>query len=261
MMMTYVRPKKHLGQHFLKDLNIAEKIATALTGHGAYQEVLEIGPGTGVLTQYLMQGSHQVHLIDVDQESVNYLKEHFDQLGERIMHGDFLKKDLSELLASPFAIIGNFPYNISSQIFFKILDYRDKVPEVVCMIQKEVADRLVSPPGNKTYGILSVLLQAYYNMEYLFTVPPHVFNPPPKVNSAVIRLQRNEIKQLDCDEKLFRIIVKQGFQNRRKTLRNALKTINLPEQIRKESILSARAEQLSVEQFVELTHLISSCPK
>lgn len=257
--MSYVRPKKHLGQHFLTDLSIAKRIARALSGHGDYKQVLEIGPGTGVLTQFLLSQDWDTHLIDIDGESISYLREHFPGLGERIFEGDFLKESFETKMGSPFAIIGNFPYNISSQIFFRVLDLRNEVPEVVCMIQKEVADRLVSPPGNKSYGILSVLLQAYYDLEYLFTVGPKVFNPPPKVNSAVIRLKRNDREALGCDEKLFRRVVKAGFQMRRKTLRNALKPINLPEQMREAAILDRRAETLSVEDYIALTNQITSC--
>ncbi|GAB5523634.1 MAG: 16S rRNA (adenine(1518)-N(6)/adenine(1519)-N(6)) -dimethyltransferase RsmA [Roseivirga sp.] len=257
--MSYVRPKKHLGQHFLTDLSIAERIAKSLSGHGNYQQVLEIGPGTGVLTQFLIKQDWDTHLIDIDRESIAYLHAHFPDLGEQIFQGDFLKDAVEDNLDGPFAIIGNFPYNISSQIFFKVLDLRNDVPEVVCMIQKEVADRLVSPPGNKSYGILSVLLQAYYDLEYLFTVGPKVFNPPPKVNSAVIRLKRNERAALGCDEKLFRRVVKAGFQMRRKTLRNALKPINLPEPMREAAILDRRAETLSVEEYIALTNQITSC--
>jgi len=254
-----VRPKKHLGQHFLRDKSIAQKITSALTGHGGYREVLEIGPGTGVLTEFL-QPEYPGHLslIELDQESVTYLKAHYPALSDRIHFGDFLRTDLKALIPSPVAVIGNFPYNISSQIFFRILDHRNEIPEVVGMIQKEVADRLVSPPGNKQYGILSVLLQAFYRLEYLFTVEPAVFQPPPKVRSAVIRLQRNETKELGCDEQLFRKVVKQGFQNRRKTLRNALKPLNLPAAETTDPLFDLRAEQLSVEKFVTLTNIIAA---
>ncbi|MFP4091963.1 MAG: 16S rRNA (adenine(1518)-N(6)/adenine(1519)-N(6))-dimethyltransferase RsmA, partial [Cyclobacteriaceae bacterium] len=231
--MTVVRPKKHLGQHFLKDKNIARKIVQGLSRHGSYRQVLEIGPGTGVLTQFLLQEEDFVtSVIELDTESVAYLQEHYPELRPRIYSRDFLKTDLMELMKEPFAVIGNFPYNISSQIFFRILDIRNEVPEIVCMLQKEVADRLKSPPGSKEYGILSVLLQAYYDIDYLFTVEPGVFNPPPKVRSGVIRLRRNAVTQLECDEQLFRRVVKQSFQTRRKTLRNALKPLNLPETIR-----------------------------
>ena len=258
--MSSVRPKKHLGQHFLKDLNIAKQITEGLIGHGDYTKCLEIGPGTGVLTQFLIEKDSDVEIsvIEVDRESVAYLKKHFPKLGDRIIEGDFLKIDIAPLFEESFAVIGNFPYNISSQIFFKVLDLKHKVPEVVCMIQKEVADRLISPPGNKAYGILSVFLQAYYDLEYLFTVPPEVFNPPPKVNSAVIRLKRNDRQSLDCDEVMFRRVVKAGFQMRRKTLRNSLKPINLPEEMSADLILDQRAETLSVEDYVALTNRIVS---
>ncbi len=259
--MSIVRPKKHLGQHFLKDLNIAKNIAEALTGHGDYQRVLEVGPGTGVLTQFLLSNDFELHLIEIDRDSVGFLNKNFPELTNRIVEGDFLKVNVAALEAHKFAIIGNFPYNISSQIFFKVLDQKQHIPEVVCMIQKEVADRLVSPPGSKAYGILSVLLQAYYDIEYLFTVEPGVFNPPPKVKSAVIRLKRNLTESIDCDERLFRRIVKQAFQMRRKTLRNALKPINLPEQTRTLPIMDSRAEQLSVNEFVNLTNEISRWQK
>lgn len=246
-----VRPKKHLGQHFLTDLNIAEKIANGLTGHLDYSEVLEVGPGTGVLTQFLLQSDFDIHAIEMDRESVPYLKEHFPSLESNLIEGDFLKLKLDEITDGPLAIIGNFPYNISSQIFFKTLDERDKVPEVVGMIQKEVADRIAAGPGSKTYGILSVLVQAYYDVDYLFKVPPHVFNPPPKVESAVVRLRRNETAEVECGYSVLKAVVKQAFNQRRKTLRNALKTLTFgtdPE----EGILQKRAEQLSVEDFVKL---------
>lgn len=249
-----VRPKKFLGQHFLKDQDIAEKIVLGLTGHGGYQHVLEVGPGTGVLTQFLIKLSqYETTVIEIDEESVAYLHRKYGNLP--ILEEDFLRFDFFTL-PHPFAIIGNFPYNISSQIFFKVLEHRQIIPEVVGMLQKEVADRICSPPGSKTYGILSVLLQAYYETAYLFTVEPHVFYPPPKVRSAVIRLQRNSVEYLDCDEILFKKLVKQGFQNRRKTLRNALKPLNLPELIRSLPMLNLRAEQLSVEDFIKLTQQI-----
>ena len=257
--MSFVRPKKHLGQHFLKDLSIAERIAKALTGHGEYKSVLEVGPGTGVLTQFLLKEPYNTWVVDIDKESIAYLREHFPELEDRIIDADFLKHNFIEATGSPMAIIGNFPYNISSQIFFRILDFRNQVPEVVCMIQKEVAERIAEPPGSKTYGILSVLLQAYYDIEYLFTVKPGVFNPPPKVNSGVIRLKRNNVQSLNCDENLFKSVVKAGFQMRRKTLRNALKPINLPAALADDPILDLRAETLSVNQFVDLTNKISAC--
>lgn len=253
-----VKPKKHLGQHFLKDQNIARKIVDALAAdYGG--KVLEIGPGTGVLTRYLLERyGEQLVLIDIDTESIEYLRSNFPSVSDRIIEGDFLKEDLSSMLGGRYAVIGNFPYNISSQIFFKILDERDHVEEVVCMLQKEVAVRLVSPPGNKDYGILSVFLQAWYDMEYLFTVEAGVFQPPPKVKSGVIRLRRNKLKQLACNEVLFRKVVKQGFQNRRKTLRNALKPLNLSDQIKALPVLDKRAEMLTVNEFVELTNEIEA---
>ncbi len=252
--MDRVTPKKHLGQHFLKDLNIARQIVQALSGHKNYATVLEIGPGMGVLTDFLLEErADDLYLMDIDHESVSYLNKKYKDLSDRIIQGDFLKADLAKLFSAPFAIIGNFPYNISSQIFFKILEHRNQVPEIVGMLQKEVAERIASGPGNKQYGILSVLLQAYYDIEYLFTVEPVVFNPPPKVRSAVIRLKRNEKQELGCDEALFKRLVKQGFQNRRKTLRNALKAINLPPEVVALELLDKRAEQLSVEDFVSLT--------
>jgi 16S rRNA (adenine1518-N6/adenine1519-N6)-dimethyltransferase len=251
-----VRPKKHLGQHFLKDQNIAAKIADALMGHGNYKHLLEVGPGTGVLTQFLLQKEYEVHAVEMDSESVVYLKRNFIQLTDNLIEGDFLKLDFDELTEGPLCVIGNFPYNISSQIFFKVLDNRNKVPECIGMIQKEVADRIAAAPGSKTYGILSVLLQAYYDIDYLFKVPPGVFHPPPKVDSAVIRLRRNSVEQLDCDEKLFVRVVKAAFNQRRKTLRNALKTFTFataPD----EHLLTLRAERLSVEDFVHITKCIA----
>jgi 16S rRNA (adenine1518-N6/adenine1519-N6)-dimethyltransferase len=251
-----VRPKKFLGQHFLKDQNVARKIVDSLEGYAA-PGVLEIGPGMGVLTQYLIKKENiDLWVVEIDRDSVAYLHEHYPSLSPHIISGDFLEMDLVTILPGNFSVIGNFPYNISSQIFFKILDYRNQVDQVVCMLQKEVADRIASQHGNKTYGILSVLLQAYYSIQYLFKVPPGVFVPPPKVMSAVIRLKRNERKQLGCDEKLFVQVVKQGFNNRRKTLRNALKNLNLAAEINALSLLDKRAEQLSVDDFIHLTRLI-----
>ncbi|WP_457064136.1 16S rRNA (adenine(1518)-N(6)/adenine(1519)-N(6))-dimethyltransferase RsmA [Hymenobacter sp. UYAg731] len=253
--MNTVRPKKHLGQHFLADPNIARNIVGALQLPDAVKEVLEIGPGMGVLTQYLLQNpAYQTSVVEIDTESVAYLKVHYPALTERIYATDFLKQSLAVMFPDqPLAIIGNFPYNISSQIFFAVLNNRQQVREVVGMIQKEVAQRLAEPPGSKTYGILSVLLQAFYKIEYLFTVPPHVFNPPPKVESAVVRLTRNDTLQLDCDEKLFFRVVKQAFQTRRKTLRNALKPFGMPAEATTDPIFEKRAEQLGVADFVRLT--------
>ncbi|GJM28859.1 MAG: ribosomal RNA small subunit methyltransferase A [Cyclobacteriaceae bacterium] len=252
-----VRPKKHLGQHFLKDQSIALRIARSLTGFSDYSRVLEIGPGTGVLTRHLLESTNwDLWMIDVDRESIDFLRRKLSSVSDQIILGDFLKWDGSKI-KPPYAVIGNFPYNISSQILFKILDYRHTIPEVVCMLQKEVAKRLVSSPGNKAYGILSVFLQAYYKLEYLFDVPPSNFHPPPKVDSAVIRLQTLGKYTLECDENLFRSLVKQGFQNRRKTLRNALKGFNLPQEIQGLEVMSLRAEQLSVDEYITLTKTIT----
>lgn len=249
--MSAVRPKKHLGQHFLKDMSIASDIVGALTYHNNYSTLLEIGPGTGVLTDFLIKKETNLAVVEIDKESILFLEKKYPELN--IIQGDFLRMDLKQSISGTYGIIGNFPYNISSQIFFKVLEDKERVMEVVCMLQKEVAKRIASPPGNKDYGILSVFLQAYYTIEYLFTVDEHVFNPPPKVKSGVIRLKRNEIKNLDCDEKLFVRLVKQGFNNRRKTLRNALKPLNLNPELQNNELLNKRAEQLSVEDFVYLT--------
>ena len=253
--MNTVRPKKHLGQHFLADPNIARNIVGALQLPDDVRQVLEIGPGMGVLTQYLLQNpAYETSVVEIDTESVAYLKVHYPALADRIYATDFLKQSLSTMFPDqPLAIIGNFPYNISSQIFFAVLNNRQQVREVVGMIQKEVAQRLAEPPGSKTYGILSVLLQAFYKIDYLFTVPPHVFVPPPKVESAVVRLTRNDVEQLDCDEKLFFRVVKQAFQTRRKTLRNALKPFGMPAEATTDPVFEKRAEQLGVAEFVKLT--------
>jgi 16S rRNA (adenine1518-N6/adenine1519-N6)-dimethyltransferase len=259
-MKETVKAKKHLGQHFLNDLSIAENIVAALSENSDFQQVLEIGPGMGVLTQYLLNNkNYQTAVIDIDQESIVYLKNKFPQLGDRILSGDFLKLNLKDIYAEPFAVIGNFPYNISSQILFKILENRDQVPVMVGMFQKEVAERIAAPPKNKTYGILSVFMQAFYNIEYLFTVNENVFTPPPKVKSAVIRCTRNKVQSLDCDEKLFFQVVKAGFNQRRKTLRNALKMylVNKPE-CAEHIFFKKRAEELSVSDFVELTKMFQS---
>lgn len=251
--MKQVRAKKHLGQHFLNDENIALEIVQGLSEKAVNGSVLEVGPGMGVLTKYLIEKYPNLLVVDIDNESIKYLKENYKELEGKIIEGDFLGMDLDKKFSQNLSVIGNFPYNISSQIFFKVLDYKDKVNEVVGMLQKEVAERIVSPPGSKKYGILSVLLQVYYDVEYLFTVEPEVFTPPPKVRSGVIRLTRNKVTALNCDEKLFKRIVKQGFQNRRKTLRNALKPLNLPDHIKELDILNKRAEQLSVSDFEALT--------
>ena len=252
--MPAVRPKKALGQHFLTDQTIARAIVDSLrdTAH-----VLEVGPGMGVLTQYLLQnGSSDLKVVEIDTESVEYLLQHFPSLGKGLLEADFLKMPLEKVFDGKFSVIGNFPYNISSQIFFKILDYRESVPEVVCMIQKEVAERLAAPPGNKTYGILSVLLQAWYDIEYLFTVGEGSFVPPPKVKSAVIRLTRNSRQDLGCDAELFKKVVKATFAQRRKTIRNTLRSAGLPYEGM--PFLDARPEQLSVEDFIQLTSAISA---
>ncbi|MCA4899370.1 MAG: 16S rRNA (adenine(1518)-N(6)/adenine(1519)-N(6))-dimethyltransferase RsmA [Bacteroidota bacterium] len=252
-----VRPKKFLGQHFLKDQHIAQKIVDGLVLPEGPVQVIEIGPGTGVLTQYLMTKPQvALTLFEIDRESVAYLKEQFPSLASKIVEGDFLQMDLEKVVPGDFHIIGNFPYNISSQIFFKVLEHRQQAKQIVCMLQKEVADRIAEKEGSKTYGILSVMLQAYYHIDYLFKVPPGVFFPPPKVMSAVIRLTRNNRVTLGCDEALFKKVVKQSFQNRRKTLRNALKPLNLKATILALPLMDKRAEQLSVEQFISLTQLI-----
>lgn len=282
-----VRPKKALGQHFLTDLSVAQKIADALVvdsvggadpeagtvtvgNIAAAMPVLEIGPGMGVLSQYLLEREDiDLRMIEIDRESVDYLLTHFPKAPGRVIEGDFLKMDLKYFFPGTFAVIGNFPYNISSQIFFRIIDHKDSIPQVVCMIQKEVAERIAEQPGSKTYGILSVLLQAWYNIEYLFTVGEGAFNPPPKVKSAVIRLRRNSRTELGCDEKLFKTIVKTGFNQRRKTLRNSLKPLIAdkaareawtPEQSAEflsNPIFELRPERLSVEDFIALTKLFS----
>lgn len=256
--MTVIKAKKSLGQHFLKDRNIAGKIVDSLQ-QSQIRDILEIGPGMGVLTQFLLQKkNYRTTVVEIDQESVSYLKEHFPQLEGRIIHGDFLKLNLRDYFHEQIAIIGNFPYHISSQIFFQLLGYRDQVREIVCMLQKEVAERLSAGPGSKTYGILSVMLQTYYEIEYLFTVSEHVFFPPPKVKSAVIRLSRNGREEPDCDELLFFKLIKASFNQRRKTLRNSLKAFLINEDVKVREIFSKRPEQLSVTEFEYLTRLIGS---
>ena len=250
--METVRAKKGLGQHFLKDENIAKEIVDSLSEN--LRNIVEIGPGMGVLTQFLLEKEvPNLFVVEIDTESVCYLKKHFPALRERVIEKDFLKLDLTTVFSEPFAVIGNFPYNISSQILFKVLDYKDQVPEVVGMFQKEVAVRVASKPGNKDYGILSVLLQAFYDIEYLFTVEPDVFNPPPKVKSAVIRLKRNAVTHLDCSEEKFKQLVKTAFNQRRKTLRNSLKSFIFTENFTQEEIFNKRPEQLGVDEFVYLT--------
>ena len=247
--MYEVRAKKHLGQHFLKDENIAAKIAGSLSASA--KQVLEVGPGTGVLTKYLLKQNFDKFIaVEIDRESAAFLRINYPQLGEGLIETDFLRMDISSLFKGQFSVIGNFPYNISSQIFFRVLENHDQVNEAVGMIQKEVAVRIAAPPGKKDYGILSVLLQAWYDIEYLYTVDPSVFVPPPKVQSAVIRLQRNERTDLGCSEKFFLQVVKTAFNQRRKTLHNALKPIG----DYNGEFAGKRAEQLSVEQFVLLTN-------
>lgn len=255
--MNSVRPKKSLGQHFLKDLQIARKIADTLDDF-KHLPVLEVGPGTGVLTQFLLEKKLDLTVVELDWDSVTYLHQHFPQLEDRILGEDFLQMDFSKLFQTPFCVIGNYPYNISSQIFFKVLDHKEQIPCCSGMIQKEMAERLASPPGKKSYGIISVLLQVWYDIEYLFTVSEKVFDPPPKVKSAVIRMIRNSRTTLDCNERLLKTVVKTAFNQRRKTMRNSLKPLlgkgcelySLP-------VFDKRPEQLSVEQFIELTNLVA----
>lgn len=249
-----VRPKKQLGQHFLKEESIANKIVNALSPHES-STVIEVGPGMGVLTKYLLEVPQlDVYVVEIDDESVEYLKKYFPILKNRIINEDFLSLKLDERFAAPYSIIGNFPYNISSQILFKILEHRDSIPAMVGMFQKEVADRVVSRPGSKVYGILSVLIQAFYTTEYLFTVEPGSFIPPPKVRSAVIRLRRNTVTRMDCDEKLFFRVVKTAFNQRRKTLRNALSSMGAKDSA--DPMFDKRAEQLSVNDFIHLTKIL-----
>lgn len=253
-----VKAKKYLGQHFLNDENIAKKIADTLILKG-YKNILEIGSGMGVLTKYLLQKDVTTYVIEIDPESVEYLKANYLNLADRIIQKDFLKYDLNEIFKEePFAIIGNFPYNISTQIVFKTLEMRRQIPEFSGMFQKEVAMRICSKEGSKVYGILSVLTQAFYKAEYLFSVPPQVFNPPPKVESGVLRLTRKKDYSLSCDESLFFKVVKTAFQQRRKTLRNSLKTFNLSDNLREDVIFGKRPEQLSVSEFIKLTTLIEN---
>ncbi len=248
-----VRAKKFLGQHFLKDETIANKIADSLSLEG-YQHILEIGPGMGMLTKYLLKKDKTIWVVEIDRESIAYLKTHYLHLSERIIEKDFLKMDLSIYFKDqPLAIIGNFPYNISSQIVFKAIENREKIPEFSGMFQKEVAQRICGKPGNKTYGILSVLTQAFYDAEYLFTVDPSVFNPPPKVDSGVLKLTRKKNYTLPVDTAFFFRVVKTAFNQRRKTLRNSLKSFDISDKLKEDVIFALRPEQLSVQQFIELT--------
>ena len=253
-----VTPKKFLGQHFLKDQNIAQRIADSLEPTEPIK-VLEIGPGMGVLTQFLIKNPLvDLNVVEIDRESVDYLNQNFEALKGRIISDDFLKISLENLFnGEDFCVIGNYPYNISSQIFFKVLEYRDRIPICSGMIQKEVAERIASKPNQKSYGILSVLLQAFYDTEYLFTVHEHVFDPPPKVKSAVIRMKRNGVKELGCDESLFVKVVKTGFNQRRKMLRNSLQGIlGIDNPVFEEKVFTKRPEQLSVKDFIDLTNLV-----
>ncbi|MDL2222479.1 16S rRNA (adenine(1518)-N(6)/adenine(1519)-N(6))-dimethyltransferase RsmA [Bacteroidales bacterium OttesenSCG-928-M11] len=252
-----IRPKKTLGQHFLKDFSVAKNTADTIE---IFPElpVLEVGPGTGVLTRYLLENNRNLKVVEIDQESIAHLEKHFPELNEgRIVNGDFLQLNLDDLFPTPFCVIGNYPYNISSQIFFRVLDYKDKIPCCAGMLQKEVAERLASKPGKKAYGIITVLLNVWYDIEYLFTVGPEVFDPPPKVQSAVIRMTRNQRTTMECDETLFKTVVKTAFNQRRKTMRNSLRSmIGKESELLKNSIFDKRPEQLSVEEFIELTLLL-----
>ena len=253
--MSNVKPKKYLGQHFLNDENIAKKVVDSLSLSN-YLNVLEIGPGTGVLTKYLIKKNINLKLVEIDNESVEFLKTHLSIDPLIILQHDFLKLDLSNIFTENFAIIGNFPYNISTQIIFKVLEYKNSVPELIGMFQKEVAERICEKKGSKKYGILSVLTQAYFDTQYLFSVPASVFTPPPKVISAVIRLVRKEKININYNEKLFFKVVKLSFQQRRKTLRNSLKSFNLSDILREDAIFDLRPEQLSVKDFIYITDLI-----
>ena len=259
--MKTVRPKKNLGQHFLVDLNIAKAIADTVDACPDIP-VLEVGPGMGVLTQYLIEKPRPLRVVEIDKESVAYLKEHFPQLEQQIIGDDFLRMDLSALFdGQPFVLTGNYPYDISSQIFFKMLDYKDYIPCCTGMIQHEVAQRIASQPGNKAYGILSVMIQAWYDVEYLFMVDEHLFNPPPKVKSAVIRMTRNNVEHLGCDERLFRTVVKTVFNQRRKMLRVSLRQLFTKGAVAPDffenEMMTMRPEQLTIPQFVELTNLVA----
>ena len=252
--MNEVRPKKSLGQHFLTDQSIAQRIVEQLSPD--LESVIEVGAGTGVLTQYMVNEiMDKFYVIEIDTESIDYLKENFPMLGNHLIHGDFLRADLNQYGKQNMGIIGNFPYNISSQIFFQVLKHKDLVVEVVGMVQKEMAERMAAKEGSKTYGILSVLMQAWYDIDYLFTVHENVFNPPPKVKSAVIKMRRNATTDLGCDEKLFVTIVKQAFNQRRKTMRNSLRSL-LSHEIIENEVFNKRPEQLSVKEFIDLTNLI-----
>ena len=260
--MRLVKPKKFLGQHFLKDLKVAQDIADTVDACPKLP-ILEVGPGMGVLTQFLLSKERTVKVVEVDYESVAYLREAYPQLEDNIIEDDFLKMNLQRLFdGQPFVLTGNYPYNISSQIFFKMLENKDLIPCCTGMIQKEVAERIAAGPGSKTYGILSILIQAWYKVEYLFTVHEHVFNPPPKVKSAVIRMTRNETKELGCNERLFKLIVKTTFNQRRKTLRNSISSIlEKGNPLSNDPVFNKRPEQLSVQEFIELTNRVETALK
>ncbi len=256
--MTAVKPKKFLGQHFLKDLDIARRIADTLDDFAGVP-VIEVGPGTGVLTQFLIEKNKELTVVELDRDSVPYLDKHYPALRGHIIEDDFLRLDLSKIYNDKFCVIGNYPYNISSQIFFKVLDYKNQIPCCSGMLQKEVAERIAAKPGGKTYGILSVLLQAWYDIEYLFTVSEKVFDPPPKVKSAVVKLVRNDRLNLSCDEKLFKTVVKTGFNQRRKTLRNSMKPLlGKGCEAYENPIFDERPERLSVADFEELTNIVAA---
>lgn len=255
--MSTVRAKKHLGQHFLNDKHAAQKIVDALKPALGFKQVLEVGPGMGVLSNFLLQHEdYETWLIDVDDESIAFLDDKYPTLGSKLIHGDFLTLDFNRFFADKMAVIGNFPYNISSQILFKVLEERHRVLQVVGMFQKEVAERCVAKPGSKTYGILSVFLQAFYDVEYLFTVKAGAFNPPPKVLSGVIQMTRNDREKLDCDEKLFWRVVKAAFNQRRKTLRNALSGVIPKDSMSDHPLYELRAERLTIADFEALTREI-----
>lgn len=252
-----MRAKKSYGQHFLTSEAIAERIANSLQLMDQYQYVLEVGPGQGMLTKYLLDQSYELHAVEADRDMIDYLNAHYPSLSERLHAANFLRFSPDELFGTDsFVIIGNFPYNISSQILFKMLEHREQVPELVGMFQREMAERVVAPPGNKTYGVISVLVQAFYDGEYLFSVKRGCFNPPPKVTSAVIRLTRKENQDLGCDPKLFRQVVKQAFSQRRKMLRNTMKSFIAGNELLKSPFFEQRPERLSVADFVQLTNWI-----
>ncbi|MFM2316674.1 MAG: Ribosomal small subunit methyltransferase [Bacteroidota bacterium] len=251
-----VRPKKHLGQHFLLDMSVCERIAEAITGVSETKKIVEVGPGTGALTQFLMKLPYETSVVEVDDESVAYLNAYYPALRGRIYEEDFLRMDLKERFGDNFCVVGNFPYNISSQILFKVLDEWECVPELVGMFQKEVAERVASGPGSRDYGILSVLLQVHYEIKYLFTVEPEVFNPPPKVKSGVLRMQRRPAPLVTSQQKEFKQVVKLAFNQRRKTIRNSVKSLLQPGITSENDLFNKRPEQLSVEQFIELTHIL-----